>query len=62
MQPADLLIDNRASPATAGGAAVLGLDNEVSRLTVGDVVLIDNPDWRALIAQLGAEPARVIRP
>ena len=26
-----------------------------------DVVLVDNPDWRALIAQLGAEPARVIR-
>jgi hypothetical protein len=24
-------------------------------------LLIDNPDWRALIAQLGAEPARVIR-
>ena len=50
--------------ATAGGAAVLGLDDEVGRLAVGfkaDVVLIDNPDWRALIAQLGAEPARVIR-
>jgi hypothetical protein len=24
-------------------------------------VLIDDPDWRQLIAQLGAEPARVIR-
>lgn len=50
--------------ATAGGAAVLGLDDEVGRLAVGfkaDVVLVDNPDWRALIAQLGAEPARVIR-
>ncbi len=50
--------------ATAGGAAVLGLDDEAGRLAVGfkaDVVLIDNPDWRALIAQLGAEPARVIR-
>ena len=50
--------------ATSGGAAVLGLDDEVGRLAVGfkaDVVLIDNPDWRALIAQLGAEPVRVIR-
>jgi imidazolonepropionase len=50
--------------ATVGGAAVLGLDDEVGRLAVGyraDVVLIDDPDWRQLIAQLGAEPARVIR-
>ncbi len=49
--------------ATAGGAAVLGLDDEVGRLAVGyqaDVVLVDDPDWRQLIAQLGAEPARVI--
>ena len=50
--------------ATVGGAAVLGLDDEVGRLAVGykaDVVLVDDPDWRQLIAQLGAEPARVIR-
>ena len=43
---------------------MVGLDDEVGRLAVGfkaDVVLIDNPDWRALIAQLGAEPVRVIR-
>ena len=50
--------------ATVGGGAVLGLDDEVGRLAVGyraDVVLVDDPDWRQLIAQLGAEPARVIR-
>lgn len=49
--------------ATHGGAAVLGLDDQVGRLAVGyraDVVLVDHPDWRQLIAQLGAEPARVI--
>lgn len=49
--------------ATHGGAAVLGLDHEVGRLIPGhraDVVLVDGPDWRALIAELGAVPARVI--
>lgn len=49
--------------ATRGAAAVLGLDHEVGRLIPGhraDVVLVDGPDWRALIAELGAVPARVI--
>ena len=49
--------------ATAGGAAVLGLDHEVGRLAPGyraDVLLIDNADWRALISHLGARPARVV--
>ena len=49
--------------ATHGGAAVLGLDHEVGRLIPGhraDVVLVDGPDWRALIAELGAVPARVL--
>lgn len=49
--------------ATVGGAAVLGLDHLVGRIAVGyraDILLIDDPDWRALIAQLGAAPARVL--
>lgn len=43
---------------------MLGLDDEFGRLAVGfkaDVMLVDDPDWRALIAQLGADPARVVR-
>ena len=49
--------------ATVGGATVLGLEGEVGRIAVGykaDIVLVAHPDWRQLIAQLGAEPARVI--
>lgn len=49
--------------ATVGGAAVLGLDHLVGRIAVGyraDILLVDDPDWRALIAQLGAAPARVL--
>ncbi len=48
---------------TSAAAAVLGLGAEIGRLAPGfaaDLVLIDDPDWRAALYQLGATPARVI--
>jgi imidazolonepropionase len=49
--------------STAAPATVLGLGAEVGRLAPGyaaDVVLIDDPDWRAACYHLGEVPARVI--
>jgi imidazolonepropionase len=49
--------------ATIAPARVLGLEREVGRLSPGyaaDIVLIDDPDWRAACYHLGEVPARVV--
>ncbi len=49
--------------ATAAPAAVLGIKSHVGRLVAGfaaDVVLVDDPDWRAACYHLGEVPARVL--